>query len=311
MVVLITGIRSHLAQLVAGALAAQPGVRVVGADRSLAAVAQTGAELIESPMRGAALAALVRQVQPDVLVHLDQPGEEPAPDRSPAGRARQLQTFELLASAARLGVGRMVIRSSSLVYGAHEHLPAFVNEATPLADGASGMLGDYLAIERFARAFAARRPQTRLAILRCAGLVGAAVASPLQRYLAAPAALTQLGFDPRIQALHIDDAALAFALAALGDAQGVFNIAAEPALLSHAIRLAGGTALPLPGWALGALAPRAARLPGPLAPPFGNAYLRYACVADTGAAHAALGWQPRHTTTSAVASRQRQEQALV
>ncbi|HWQ13190.1 MAG TPA: hypothetical protein VNL77_10335, partial [Roseiflexaceae bacterium] len=56
---------------------------------------------------------------------------------------------------------------------------------------------------------------------------------------------------------------------------------------------------PLPGVgaALSALAGPAARALGEL--PFDSAYLRYACVADTGRARA-LGWQPQHSAEDAL-----------
>ncbi|HEU5090277.1 MAG TPA: NAD-dependent epimerase/dehydratase family protein, partial [Roseiflexaceae bacterium] len=114
--VLITGIQSYLAQLVAGALAGQPGVMVTGTASSLAGVAEPGVAdlgvtLIETTLRGQALLDLFQRVQPDTLIHLDQPGEQVGGQR----RAGQLQTIELLATAVARGVRTIILRSSTLV----------------------------------------------------------------------------------------------------------------------------------------------------------------------------------------------------
>jgi UDP-glucose 4-epimerase len=299
--VLITGIQSQLAQLVAGALAVQPDIRVIGADRSIAGLADRGVELVTSSLRGEPLAELLRSYTPDVLIHLDQPDDDTT-GPGQAARAGQLQTIELVATAAAHRVGRVLLRSSTLVYGARPDQPALLPEETPLpAEPATGLRGDYLAIERFARAFADKKPAMRLTTLRCAALLGPHVASPLQRYLAEERPPVLLGFNPRIQGVHINDAALAFALATIVGSAGIFNIAAEPILLSQAIRLAGHTPLPLPALAFSRSALASSlRLTRAASLPFDPDFLRYACVADTRHARAALGWEPHYTTASAI-----------
>jgi UDP-glucose 4-epimerase len=166
-----------------------------------------------------------------------------------------------------------------------------------------GLIRDYVEIGRFADDFAAKHPELTIAVLRCAGLVGGGVSSPMARYLGQKAPRVLLGFDPRIQVLHPADTAVAFALAALADdAHGAFNIAADGApTLSHAILLAGRRPLPAPGLffdTAGLLGARATPLTGEL--PFDPAFLRYSCVADTRHAHDALGWQPQHSADAAL-----------
>jgi UDP-glucose 4-epimerase len=99
-----------------------------------------------------------------------------------------------------------------------------------------------------------------------------------------------LGFNPRIQVLHPDDAAAAFALAALGTTCGAVNVAAPDTLpLAQAIRLSGNRPAPLPGMLL-----NAADLP------FERSFLRYSCVADTRHAHRALNWKPMYSAQAAL-----------
>jgi len=256
-----------------------------------------------SNLRGQALLELLREVNADVVVHLAQFGEERgAPGREAAVRGNVITTMELLGACAAAGVRRAVLRSSTLVYGARHDLPALIAEPTPpRMPPRPGLTRDYVEIERFAIDFAQKRPDLAIVVLRCAGLAGDGVSSPLSRYLSQPAPRTLLGFDPRIQALHPADAAVAFALAALaGGVSGAFNIAAEgPLTLIHAVRLAGRRPLPLPGLlfdAAGLLG--GADLIGEL--PFDADFLRYSCVTDVRRARDELGWIPQHSADEAL-----------
>jgi UDP-glucose 4-epimerase len=97
-----------------------------------------------------------------------------------------------------------------------------------------------------------------------------------------------LGFNPRIQVLHPDDAAAAFALAARHTASGAVNLAAaDPLPLAQAIRLAGKQPAPLPGMLL-----RTTDWP------YGRDFLRYSCVGDTRRARAVLAWEPTYSARS-------------
>jgi UDP-glucose 4-epimerase len=303
--VVVTGIGGRLAQMTAGALAGQPGVQVIGVDRAPLEPALPGIETIVSNLRGQALLELLREVAAEIVVHLAQFGEEDAaPGREAAVRGNVITTMELLGACAAAGVRRVVLRSSTLVYGARHDQPVLIAESAALHMPARpGLIRDYVEMGRFVADFAQKRPELAVVALRCAGLVGGNVSSPLARYLAQRMPRMLLGFDPRIQVLHPTDAAVAFALAALADdVDGAVNIAADgPLTLSRAILLAGGRPLPTPGLlfdAVDLLGGRAASLAGAL--PFDPAFLRYPCVADTHRAYEGLGWQPRYSADEAL-----------
>jgi UDP-glucose 4-epimerase len=297
--VVVTGIGGRLAQMVAGALAGQAGVQVIGVDRAPAEPPLLGIDSRVSNLRGQALLELLREVSADVVVHLALFGEErAAPGREVAVRGNVITTMELLGACATAGVRRVVLRSSTLVYGARYDLPALIGESIPLRmPSLPGLTRDYVEIGRFAADFAQKRPDLSIVALRCAALAGGGVSSPLSRYLSQPAPRMLLGFDPRIQVLHPADAAVAFALAALADGvSGAFNIAADaPLTLSRAILLAGQRPLPFPSPLLdiaGLFGGAAASLTGAL--PFEPGFLRYSCVADTSRAREELGWLPKY-----------------
>jgi len=303
--VLVTGIGGRLAQLLAGGLARQAGVRVVGVDRAPVEPALSGIETHISNMRGKSLVEVLRDSGAEIVIHLAQFGEEnAAPGREAAVRGNVITTMELLGACVAAGVRRAVLRSSTLVYGARHDLPALVTEATPPhMPSRASLARDYVEIGRFVADFASKHPKLALTSLHCAGLVGGGVSSPLSRYLCQPMPRAMFGFDPRIQVLHPIDAAAAFALAALADdIAGPFNIAADPPLtLSHAILLSGRRPAPVPGVlfsAAGLLGGDTARVTGAL--PFDPDFLRYSCVVDTRRAQDVLGWLALHSAEEAL-----------
>lgn len=295
---LVTGIDGALAGLVAGVLAAQPHMRVIGVGRAAPERALDDVDVHVCDMRGDTLLALMRAVSVDVVAHLDLAGEEWPVSREAAGRGNVYRTIEVLGACQAAGVPRVVLRSSLMVYGARPDRPAFVAETAPLSSGEpAGLLQDYVEIERVAADFSARHSSMRFTILRCAGVAGGRIGSPLARFLVRRPAPMIAGFDPRIQVLHAYDAAVAIALAVLNDRiDGPLNIAADPPLLlSQAIHFAGGSALPLPAFAFSAapLFEPLGSLVGEL--PFAVDYLRYACVGDTRRAVHELQWETQHS----------------
>jgi UDP-glucose 4-epimerase len=277
--ILLTGSEQQLAGRVALLLRARPEVR----------------RLEMGWPTASDLAATLRAEAVEVVLHLAVAGEEqPEPADEPRRAANLDAARVVLDASVAAGVRRVVLRSSSLVYGARRRNPVFISETQGILRAQqSGLTRDYAEIEALAARYARDYPALDVVLLRCAGLVGGGVNSPLARYLGQRRPATLAGFDPRIQVLHPDDAAAALVLAALGSVRGPLNIAAAlPLTLMHAIRLAGSTPAPT----LEPLHNLSARL-GRCRPliagwPFAVRFLHYACVADTQRAQRALGWQP-------------------
>jgi UDP-glucose 4-epimerase len=293
--VLVTGIEGRLAQLVAGVLANTPQheVSVTG---STAAVLP-GFRLVGPLPRGNALSDLLHTTRPDLIIHLDQPGEEQF-----GARGNAIHTIDLLRAAAAAGVERVILRSSTLIYGADPAQPVVHREQDPpVAHARPDLIRDYVAIEQAAATFAGQI--TQLSIMRCAPLIAAdQIASPFAAYLSQPRPFSMQGFNPRLQLLHLDDAVIGFALAALNPGGGIFNLAADgTVLLEQAIRLVGKRHLALPEAAFSDLALTRPLL-GPIRAslPFDPAFLKYSCIADTSRAKQLLGWQPDHDAQATI-----------
>src|ERR671920_639935 len=178
-----------------------------------------------------------------------------------------LGTMQLLAAAQSVpSVRRVVLESTTAVYGASSMDPALFDEAmTPNDLPSGGYARDATEIEGYLRGFGRRRDDVSVTVLRFANLVGPRIDTVLTRYFALPVVPTVLGYDSRLQLLHEEDALAVLQRAVAHDLPGVFNVAADGVLLlSQAIRRAGRIPLPVPSPAVGVVgrALAAARIVG-------------------------------------------------
>ncbi len=111
----------------------------------------------------------------DVVVHADF-------DLAPDSDARQRRAFNVrgaqtvLTAAAAGRVGRVVLVTSAMVYGARPDNPVPLPEDAPLAAEAdSSVAGDLLEIEQLARRSPRANPGMAVTVVRPAALVGEAV----------------------------------------------------------------------------------------------------------------------------------------
>ena len=211
-------------------------------------------------------------------------------------------TMHVLNGARRAGVRKLVLRSHTMLYGAHPTNPNFLTETHPLrARKSEPFLADKLDAESEVRAFAEERQDRLVTILRMAPIFGPAIRGYVGRYLSRRVVPTILGFDPLWQLLHEADAVAALKLSVDRDAPGTFNIVADGVLpLSTVVKLAGRVALPLPRSAVKALVTSAWITQVGEAPATLLDYLQYLCVADGDRARRKLGFAPAYTTREAL-----------
>jgi UDP-glucose 4-epimerase len=293
--ILINGIDSLLGARIAQMLTPHDDLKLVGLGRTLPAAAVGRTETLIAPLDGQQMAELLRAEQIDVVIQLAMLGEEqPSYHRETAVQQNVLANMQLLGACAAAGVQRIVVRSSSLVYGAHSNHPAFIGEEQVRSRvSGTSLLNNYVELDHFATDFARKHPQLSITVLRCAGLVGGNLPSPFTRYLMRPMPPMLIGFNPLIQVLHPEDAAAAFARAATSSVSGAFNLAAEaPLTLAQAVRLAGRQPAPLASTFLQASALFGVKHTRPNEWPFKPDFLRYNCIVDTRRARQELGWQP-------------------
>ena len=303
-VVLVTGVSRDLGRRSARALAATDGVdRVIGVDVVPPRGDLGDVSFVRADIRNPVIAKVIAKEDVDTIVHLSviaTPGS--AGGRHTMKELNVIGTMQLLAAAQRAsGLQRLIVKSTSTVYGASSRDPAmFTEDMEPRRAPRSGYAKDAAEVESYVRGFARRRPDVRVTLLRCANVMGPHVQSPLTSYFRLPVIPTVLGFDPRLQFLHEDDL-----LALLGHSvheapAGTFNVAGDGVLLlSQAIRRLQRPSLPLPAFAVGSLGStlRQARLADFSPEQLG--LLTFGRGIDTTRMRDLLGFHPRFTTAEA------------
>jgi nucleoside-diphosphate-sugar epimerase len=223
-VVAITGAAHGVGHALAVRLAASAAVRrVVAIDDHRGDVVGVTWRLAD--VRDPALAGRLTGV--DVLVHTDLDMAADSDHRSRrAFNVRGAQTVLTAAAAGR--VGRVVLVTSAMVYGARPDNPVPLAESAPLGTDSDGsVVGDLLEIEQLSERSPQTNPGMAVTVVRPAALVGEGVDTVVTRHFEAPRLLAVKGCAPRWQFCHVDDLVSALELAAAGEVTGKFAVGCD------------------------------------------------------------------------------------
>jgi UDP-glucose 4-epimerase len=305
-VVLVTGVSRDFGGRFARRIAADPGVeRVIGVDvvpprDDLGSVA-----FVRADIRNPVIAKVITGQDVDTVVHMSvQSVAHEAGGRMSMKEHNVIGSMQLLAACQKApGLERLVVKSSSAVYGSSSRDPAmFTEDMSAKRMPRTGYAKDVLEVEGYVRGFARRRPDVAVTMLRAANAVGPHVSSMLTRYFRLPVVPTVLGFDARLQFLHESDLLGVLHHATLGGVHGTFNVAGDGVImLSQALRRLGRPSLPVPSFALSSLGSlsRHAGIKGLQSELAG--YLTFGRGIDTSRMRTVLGFQPSYTTADAFA----------
>ena len=249
--VLITGVSRFLGLRLAKRLEEDDGVElVVGVDLEEPPVPVRGLEFVRVDIRNPLIARVLEATKVDTLVHTNI-ASRPARfgGRSQMKENNVIGTMQLLAAAQRSErLKKVIMKSSTAIYGSGPGEPSLLPEDHAARQVDLGGYGkDCAEAEQYARDFGRRRPDVDTIILRTQNVVGPTAQTNLSEYLSLPVIPTALGYDPRLQLLHEEDAVEAMYRAMRRDVRGIFNVAGDGVVyLSKAIRLLGKVELPLP-----------------------------------------------------------------
>jgi UDP-glucose 4-epimerase len=306
--VLVTGAARQLSGRFIRHLRRDPDVdRVIGVDARRPAYPLGGATFVRADIRQPSIVTVLAEHAVDTVVHLDVHGipASPGTGRSAVKEVNVLGTLQLLGACQKVpGLRRVVVKSSTQVYGSAPREPAVFDEgAPPKMPAGGGFAQDVAEIEGYVRGFARRCPDVAVTVLRFAHILGPGAESPLGAYFELPVLPTVLGYDPRLQFVHEHDAVEVLARSADGTlGAGTFNVAGDGVLLlSQAARRLGRPTLPVARAAvpyLGSLL-RALGVPGVSGEQLRS--LTYGRVVRTARLRAALGGPLEYTTAETFA----------
>ena len=295
-VVAVTGAAGGIGYALTARLAASSKVRrVIAIDSQRGDIA--GVTWRVADVRDPALAGLAGV---DVVVHADL-------DLAPDSDARQRRAYNVrgaqtvLTAAAAGRVGRVVLLSSAMAYGARPDNPVPLAEDAPLAAEAdSSVAGDLLEIEQLARRSPRANPGMAVTVVRPAALVGDGVDTLVTRHFEAPRLLAVKGCAPRWQFCHVDDLTAAIEFAVDRGIDGQFAVGCDGWLEQDAVeQISGLKSIELPARLTFGTAQRLHRLGVTPAPAIDLRYMVYPWVVDCATLRAA-GWRPRFDNSEAL-----------
>jgi UDP-glucose 4-epimerase len=302
--VAVTGTASFVGGRVLQALADHHGPEAVVAIDPVAPAAAPGVahrdvDLAE-PGADRRLAEVFREEEIEAVVHAAF-FTNPRRDRALAHEIESIGTLNVMGAAAAAGVGHVVMRSFTFLYGARGQNPSLLTESQPVQAEGPWWVRDKVEAEQHATDYARRYPKLVVTLLRLAPVLGANVDNFYSRLLAKPVVPVVFGYDPLIQLLHPEDAASAFVAALLARPAGPVNVVPRDAVsLKALLHLAGRLTVPV----IHPLAHAAADLlwsaglaeaPGAFVD-----YARFPCVADGGRARREMAFEPRFGSRDAL-----------
>ncbi|MFI6000496.1 NAD-dependent epimerase/dehydratase family protein [Streptomyces sp. NPDC051366] len=255
-VVLVTGASRQLGGRFVRRVQRDPEVeRVIAVDAVAPPHRLGSAEFVRTDIRQSSIARVLAEHAVDTVVHLAVTGSGAGPGGtgSAVKETNVIGTMQLLGACQKSPtVRRLVVKSSTSVYGGASRDPAVFTETTqPKSLPPAGFAKDAVEVESYVRGFARRRPDVAVCVLRFANILGPYADSSLAEYFSMSVMPTVLGYDPRLQFVHEDDVLDVLRLAAAEPQRGTlnsgtFNIAGDGVLLlSQCARRLGRPTVPL------------------------------------------------------------------
>ncbi len=290
---LITGITGGQGRLVAKRVAGEYAIS--GVDNQRWEGHARNVTFHQADLRSKKVEDVFRRERPQAVVHLGLVRHRFDPELR--HDVNVVGTKRILECCARYGVKKLVILSSSYVYGALPENPFYMDEDTALnVSRHYPEIRDLAEVDTLATAFLWRYPDIATCILRPVSTLGYYVHSSIGAYFKMRYVPTVFGFNPMMQFIHEEDVAEAIALALEKGARGVFNLVGPGAVpLKVAIRETGGTPVPLLEPVARQLVARLFRYGLYPFPADAIDFAKYPCTIDGRRFRAATGFTPLYT----------------
>lgn len=295
-IILVDGVSDYWGGRVASQLVKHPDWHIIGLDETPPEKEIQDLDFIQADIRNSLLIGLLREEKVDTVCHLT--FIESARPSEASFDLNVMGTMKLLGACSEAGVRQVVLKSSTMVYGAQPMNSTYLDEEQPLNGTKSyGYVRDLVEIEAFVNGFRRQNPDMLITSLRFAHIVGPKSDTPMVRFLKEEEAFVLLGFDPLMQVIHEEDAAGALVYAISQQVPGVYNVAAPGVMpLWKLMGLAGKVPAPI----LHPLAYLAVSLLGPRYAPVDLDYLRYPCVGDLTNMKEELGYTAQYSAEEAL-----------
>jgi UDP-glucose 4-epimerase len=229
--VLVTGVGTFWGGRTAQVIEQDPSVEVVvGLDTRAPTVPLERTEVVRADSSYSILSRLVRATEVDTILHTHLEVDSTTIGSRALHETNVIGTMNLLAAAGAPGssVRKLVLKSSTLVYGSSPKDPYFfAEEAHRTRPARTRVERSLLEAEGYVSDFADDHPDVVVSRLRFSNVLGPDLDTPLSKALRLPVAPEIFGFDPRLQFTHQDDVLGALCFTAAHDVPGIFNVAGD------------------------------------------------------------------------------------
>ena len=303
-VVAVTGAAGYVGRRLIAHLAEEPSVsRIVATDIRPPAQSHPKVTFLQQDIT-ATLGPAFQEHGVQAVVHLAFVLRQMR-DRRVSQRVNLEGAASVLQACESAGVRRIVVLSSSTVYGAHPDNPVPLDENAPCRPPrAFNYAWDKAASERLFQEYAATHTGTELSLLRSCVVMGPSASNFVTSALFRPLLVGVHGCDPALQFLHEDDLVDLLWRFLAEPHPGVFNVAGPGAVRwSQLARMAGR---PL-AWLPAAIAYPLTQLAWWLrlqndSPGVGLDWVRYPWLVSTARLEGELGYRFKYTSEQALRS---------
>ncbi len=249
--VLVTGLSTFWGGRIAQELEARDDVEVVvGVDTRDPALELRRTEFVRADSSYSILQRIVHATEIDTILHTHLMVDSTKTSNRAMHEINVIGTMSLLAAAGSTGspVRKIVVKSSTLVYGSNFQDPYFFREDTPRTRPArTSIERSLLESETFVRDFGEDNPHVLVTLLRYSNVLGDHMNTPFVQALRMPVAPEIFGFDPRLQFVYEDDVVSALTYATTHDVPGIYNVAGDGVVTwSEVCRMVGKRRVALP-----------------------------------------------------------------
>jgi UDP-glucose 4-epimerase len=303
--VLITGINTFWGSRLAQAIERDPDVEtIVGLGTREPTVKLERTEYVRADESYSILARIVKATQVDTIMHTFLIVDSTHMSGRALHEINVIGTMNLLAAAGAPGssVRHLVVKSSTLVYGAHYTDPYWFREETPRSRPPRTRVERSLVeVEDYLRDFSEDNPHVTVTLLRFSNVLGTDIVTPMAKALQLPVVPSIFGYDPRLQYVEEDDVVRCLEFVMRNQVPGIYNVAGDGLVpWSEIAHICGKRTFPMPPVGTGLAAAPLRRL-GVDLPPELLDLLRWGRGADNRRLKRA-GFRYRYTTAGAVES---------
>jgi UDP-glucose 4-epimerase len=299
--VLLTGISGNLGRALTKLL--HRDHRVIGIDRRPFVGRPKDLEVHQLDIRKKKAEDVFRRGEIKALIHMGimhDPRLPPSEHHS----FNVLGTRAMLDYASKYGVKKVVVLSSTNVYGPSPDNDNFLHEDAPLL-GSSRFpeIRDLVEIDMYAQQYMWMHPDVETVILRPVHIVGPTVKNAPSNYLRLQRPMTLAGFDPMVQLIHEEDACRAMVAALKPGVRGVYNVVGPGEVpLSAVLRELGRQPVPVPSIIARTLLGKLFQWRMASFPSNELDHIQFLCTVDGARAERELGFRPTLTLRETIRS---------